>query len=47
MILCDTGPIVARERVALEGTETTPDLEARLATIAADLLARSHIKVLT
>ncbi|MGK2851385.1 MAG: methionyl-tRNA formyltransferase [Candidatus Limnocylindrales bacterium] len=37
----DTGPIVAQERVALAGTETTPDLEARLATIAADLLDRS------
>lgn len=37
----DTGPIVAQERVALDGTETTPDLEARLATIAADLLERN------
>lgn len=37
----DTGPIVAQERVALDGTETTPDLEARAATIAADLLDRN------
>jgi methionyl-tRNA formyltransferase len=34
----DTGPIVAQERVALTGTETTPALEERLAAIAADLL---------
>lgn len=37
----DTGPLVAQERVALDGTETTPSLEALLGTIAADLLRRS------
>lgn len=37
----DTGPIVARQGVALAGSETAPDLEARLAELAADLLARS------
>ncbi len=36
----DTGPIVAQERVALDGTETTPDLEAALAAVAAGLLDR-------
>lgn len=35
----DTGPIVAQVRRSLAGTETTPDLEAELATMAADLLA--------
>jgi methionyl-tRNA formyltransferase len=35
----DTGPIVAQERVLLDGTETTPALEARLADLGADLLA--------
>jgi methionyl-tRNA formyltransferase len=35
----DTGPIVAKRRLALAGTETAPDLEAALANIAADLLA--------
>lgn len=34
----DTGPIVARERVALDGSETTPRLEAAMALVAADLL---------
>ena len=34
----DTGPIVARQRVPLAGTETTPELEARLADVAAALL---------
>jgi methionyl-tRNA formyltransferase len=34
----DTGPIVAQARVALDGTETTPALEARLADVAAALL---------
>lgn len=34
----DTGPIVAQERLALDGTETTPRLEAALAVIAAELL---------
>jgi methionyl-tRNA formyltransferase len=37
----DSGPIVAVERVPLAGDESTPELEARLATVAADLLARS------
>ncbi len=36
----DTGPIVAQERIALRGDETTPDLEATLATSAAALLGR-------
>ncbi|MGZ9160210.1 MAG: methionyl-tRNA formyltransferase [Candidatus Limnocylindrales bacterium] len=35
----DTGPIVAQRRVALNGTETAPALEATLAVVAADLLA--------
>lgn len=35
----DTGPIVAQRSVALDGTETTPALEATLAVVAADLLA--------
>ena len=35
----DTGPIVARRRQPLTGHETAPDLEARLAEMAADLLA--------
>jgi methionyl-tRNA formyltransferase len=37
----DTGPIVAQERIWLAGTEVTPDLEARLADVAAELLDRS------
>ena len=37
----DTGPIVAQERVALDGTETTPQLEEALAIDAAELLRRS------
>lgn len=37
----DTGPIVARQEVTLDGRETTPDLEARLGSVAADLLRRS------
>jgi methionyl-tRNA formyltransferase len=37
----DTGPIVTAERVALTGHETAPELESRLATLAADLLART------
>ncbi len=37
----DTGPIVAVERVALMGRETAPELEARLAEVAASLLART------
>ena len=34
----DTGPIVAQARYAVDGTETAPELEARLALLAADLL---------
>ncbi|HET7031060.1 MAG TPA: methionyl-tRNA formyltransferase [Candidatus Limnocylindrales bacterium] len=37
----DTGPLVAIERVSLAGDETAPALEARLAIVAAGLLARS------
>lgn len=37
----DTGPIIAQERVGLEGTESTPRLGDRLEIIAADLLDRS------
>ena len=37
----DTGPIVAQERVALAGTETTPWLEEELALKADGLLDRS------
>lgn len=37
----DSGPLVAVERVPLAGDETAPALEARLAIIAAGLLARS------
>ena len=37
----DTGPIVAQERVPLDGTATTPQVEDRLEIIAADLLGRS------
>ena len=37
----DTGPLVAVEHVSLDGDETAPALEARLAIVAAGLLARS------
>lgn len=37
----DTGPVVARVEVPLTGDERTPDLEALLAEIAAELLDRS------
>lgn len=37
----DTGPIVAVDRVPLSGRETAPELEERLARVAADLLART------
>ncbi|MET1232937.1 MAG: methionyl-tRNA formyltransferase [Candidatus Limnocylindrales bacterium] len=37
----DTGPTVARVRLALTGTETAPALEGTLAAMAADLLAAS------
>ncbi len=37
----DTGPVVARVDVPLEGDERAPDLELRLAQIAAELLDRS------
>ncbi len=35
----DSGPLLAQREVALDGTETAPDLEARLAELGADLLA--------
>jgi methionyl-tRNA formyltransferase len=34
----DTGPVVAQQRVRLDGAETTPALEDALASVAADLL---------
>jgi methionyl-tRNA formyltransferase len=34
----DSGPILARREVPLDGAEIAPDLEARLAAVAADLL---------
>lgn len=37
----DTGPIVAIERVAIRGDVSAPELEARLAAIAPDVLERS------
>jgi methionyl-tRNA formyltransferase len=37
----DSGPIVARREIALNGTETAPRLEERLALIGADLLAEN------
>ena len=37
----DTGPIIARVRLALDGSEVAPALERVLAAMAADLLARS------
>jgi methionyl-tRNA formyltransferase len=37
----DSGPLIAVEHVSLAGDETTPALEARLAIVAAGLLARS------
>ncbi|HEX5827657.1 MAG TPA: methionyl-tRNA formyltransferase [Candidatus Limnocylindrales bacterium] len=37
----DTGPLVAQERVRLDGTETAPELEAALAARGAALLAGS------
>ena len=37
----DTGPIIATERVALSGGEDAPELETRLAAIAAGLLQRA------
>ncbi len=37
----DTGPLLAIERIRLDGTEVAPELEARLAELAAGLLARS------
>jgi methionyl-tRNA formyltransferase len=37
----DTGPIVAQEVVALAGDVAAPELEARLAAVAPDLLERS------
>ena len=35
----DTGPIVAAKHLALDGTETAPDLEARAAEAGAELIA--------
>jgi methionyl-tRNA formyltransferase len=37
----DTGPLLAQRRVALQGDETAPDLEDRLANTAATLLGES------
>jgi len=37
----DTGPIIDQERLALDGTETTPTLEAALEEVAAGLLDRN------
>jgi methionyl-tRNA formyltransferase len=37
----DTGDVIAVERLALAGDERAPELERRLASLAADLLARS------
>jgi methionyl-tRNA formyltransferase len=37
----DTGPIVAQERVGLDGSETAPGLETELEILAADLLDRN------
>ncbi len=37
----DSGPLIASAVLPLAGTETAPELEARLARLAADLLARS------
>lgn len=37
----DSGPILAVEPIALTGDESTPELEERLAAVAAELLARS------
>jgi methionyl-tRNA formyltransferase len=37
----DSGPIVAQRRAALDGRETAPELEARLARLAAALLMES------
>ena len=36
----DTGPLVASESFLLDGTETAPEIEARAATIGANLLVR-------
>ena len=35
----DTGPVVAQARYAMDGSETAPELEARLALLAADVLS--------
>ncbi len=37
----DTGPLIARRLITLEGNETAAELEQRLAVLAADLLADS------
>jgi methionyl-tRNA formyltransferase len=36
----DSGPVLAQREVLLDGTEIAPDLEARLAVVAADLLVQ-------
>jgi methionyl-tRNA formyltransferase len=37
----DTGPVLAQQEVSLEGTETAPQLEERLAILAAELLVET------
>ncbi len=37
----DTGPILAQRGLSLDGTESTPELEARLAELGADLLVEN------
>jgi methionyl-tRNA formyltransferase len=37
----DTGPIVAQERIPLDGTETTPELEEQLSALGAEVLLRA------
>jgi methionyl-tRNA formyltransferase len=39
----DSGPLVAQRAVALEGSETAPELEERLAALAAQLLSESLV----
>src|SRR6185503_19716751 len=43
----DSGPIVARSTIELTGTETAPELETRLAEVAARLLTSSVERWLT
>jgi methionyl-tRNA formyltransferase len=42
----DTGPMVAQARYPMDGTETAPELEARLALLAADLLSATLVPYL-